>query len=662
MRIMTSSRHKIVPDGKPMRQRGFSLWELAVLLGLLGVAIVAGFALLKSDRAQQVEKERSAQLSAGDRALAGFVAENGRLPCPDTNADGREDCGASAQKGWLPVVTLGLSASAPARGAARLDYIVYRGAGANLTVLADRYNPVKYDLTTAYTYNQLNTLDFCAGLTLAASAAPGAAAAYIPGASGAAVNVAYALAESGIDSDGDGNLFDGLNASAAAPVLESPARASDLNYDDIVQARSFADLQDAFRCPQATRSVDAISMAVEVGVTVADLKQANYDNGVLQSVNAGILFAMDVASLAITVASAVAGGVVLAEATAALSAAIASCVVLVGCALIPPYTAAVVAAGIGLGFAAGAIAADAVAIPLTIAALAASIIATAKAGAAPPSITPVDPAVRLAELKQAADDAAARATAAEADALAARNAANAAALVYTDKVNYLYSRAHLFDTAGTNDPKLAAALAAYEAYARAAVAYDAANGDAKAKRDKANSASPAAIAAAAAAAAAAYAASPTDANKRAMDMAAAAAAPANAANVLAKWTPLDAAATQAEQDAAAKLATRDNAYASYVTARNTAIAAYAAYLGNHVAADLDSAVNAYSNIQIKERAATTKEAAAATARQTATSMQAAYNQLAAAIASGTTTGGPAVQAFSGAEAILKAADLKGALQ
>lgn len=684
---MTVSRPRLAHDGRPGRWHGFSLWELAVLLGILGVAIVAGFALLRADRAMQIEDQRLAQLVAADRALAGFIAENGRLPCPDTTGSGVENCSGTAQKGWLPVVTLGLTASAPARGVARLNYIVYRGAGADLTVLAgDRYNPFRFtswldlttyvnlfippgipipefDRSTTHAFNQANTLDFCASLTLASNATAGtgasAASAHIPGASGAIVNVAYALAESGIDVDGNSNLFDGLNTSTA-PMLESPARASDTDYDDIVQARSFYALGDALKCPQATRSVDAVSHAVEVGVTVTDFQISNTINAGVLSLNANIGAAMNIAALALTVGTVIEGAAVLAKATAALSAdtaACAACVVGVGCpacALIPIDTAAIVLATAGLVVGAASIAfSTVVGVPLDIIAYSAALIATAKAGVIL-AVHPVYPPDMLTELQTAATDAANRASAAEADAIAARATANAALTSYNNNVTSLYNTAHTYDPGGSHDAELAAALAAYQTYGQAGIAYDKALGDAQAKRSEATDADIEADKAEAAAAA-----DPTDVNKQ-----------ATAASLRARATALDAAATQLEQDALVKQTTMNTAYANYLTARDTALNAYPAAGRADISAALDIAVQSYyapganDNYLYKDMLATNLESAAVTARANATALQKAYDDLVAATSGGSTaTGGPKLS-FPGAEAldILRRVDEKGALQ
>jgi len=68
-------------------------------------------------------------------AMLGFVLSNARLPCPDTNANGTEDCTSGAQvAGYVPYSALGLSA----RSAGNIAYTPYNpSVNAGLTSFAD---------------------------------------------------------------------------------------------------------------------------------------------------------------------------------------------------------------------------------------------------------------------------------------------------------------------------------------------------------------------------------------------------------------------------------------------------------------------------------------------------------------------------------------------
>lgn len=658
---MICTQSKPLPDSKRSRQSGFSLWELAILLGILGVVIVAGFTLLRSHQAQQIENARKAQLAAADHALAGFVADRGRLPCPDTTGDGNEDCSGSAQKGWLPVVTLGLNASAPARGVARLKYIVYRGAGADLTQLVDRYNPVKWDLTTTYSFNQLNVLDFCAGLTLAANAVPSSNSAYIPGAGGATVNVAYGLAESGIDRDGDGNLFDGLNVSTV-PVLESPARASDTNYDDIVQTRSFYDLGNSFQCPQATRSVDAISMAVAIGDTVLDFTNANYVIGVQQIINASVATAMDATAIAISIAGLVDGPVTLATAVSVAIAALG---------LDFAADAAIGIASAGIGVQAVAVGIYATAIGLDITALIYSVNATAKAGASPPAgippVPPCDPNCQLANLQTVVNEANKSLIDAQTAATAADAAAAAALTIYNNNVTALFTTAHQYDSKGTHDALLTTALNDYKTYASAALAYNTAQGtvDALTKQQAGNNTAITQQQQTIATDTAALNADPTNVSLQAQLQS----DQQTLTNLQTQAATLSTQLATANANVPTTQTTMNTAYTNYMTAYNAALAAYPGIAQLFIASSLSAANNSYYNTSTNSYVSLSTQATNADnvltqAQATAASIQKSYNDLQTAINNGTAkaTGGSALETYTGAEDILKQADAKGALK
>lgn len=101
---------------KPNKSSGFSLVELAITLAIIALIMVfflgAGSVFIE---VRKVEATRT-KLKAIDIALAGFVAINGRLPCPAGGnlTDGRElggtgGCTDDQQRGVVPWATLGLS-------------------------------------------------------------------------------------------------------------------------------------------------------------------------------------------------------------------------------------------------------------------------------------------------------------------------------------------------------------------------------------------------------------------------------------------------------------------------------------------------------------------------------------------------------------------------
>lgn len=101
-----------------IRQRGFSLVEMAVVIVILGFVIAALVVPVTAQREIAFIRQTEIQLELAQKALIGFAQAKGRLPCPATTesrgmeviqqsaAAGGGACNASAQ--FLPAVTLGL--------------------------------------------------------------------------------------------------------------------------------------------------------------------------------------------------------------------------------------------------------------------------------------------------------------------------------------------------------------------------------------------------------------------------------------------------------------------------------------------------------------------------------------------------------------------------
>jgi len=290
---------------------GFSLIELAVvlvLLGIIGILLARWLGIASQERNQALQRTL---LQRADDAVTGFAAIQFRLPCPDTNHDGREDCG-NGTVGTLPYVTLGL----PDARASRIRYGVLRRSGdsttlagwdmaanrpvdtstvldADLAVLRDRAMPLQVTLNDPDFAPQhevlpwdncahlttgsgdcslnpqlhLNSMDFCQAIRNAALLPPSTQYVHTrrehdPGQ--IAGNVAYALA-----------IIDPLQPAhdASSPTFQSPRRpsggSSGDNYQDKVLAVGIDQLWTRMRCGDhyAPALYAHANMAVAAGLT-----------------------------------------------------------------------------------------------------------------------------------------------------------------------------------------------------------------------------------------------------------------------------------------------------------------------------------------------------------------------------------------------------------
>lgn len=260
------------------RSKGFSLIETAVALAILGVVAVAAMAYWRMSAQQRTQVGELDLLARADQALVGYANAMYRLPCPDTNGDGIEDCGSNVELGQLPWRTLGLADNR----ARMIRYGVYRKADANAwqdTELArslDRFRPLLAQVSCVsgsssptsasqcttgtntagleMALGNRNGLDFCYALDTAAAATADNAKLHTLAGDGTARNVAYAIALPGlVDADGDGKLFDGNQASQTEtnPVFDAPQLPATAGDDDRVLAEGFDALFNRLACGQA---------------------------------------------------------------------------------------------------------------------------------------------------------------------------------------------------------------------------------------------------------------------------------------------------------------------------------------------------------------------------------------------------------------------------
>ena len=393
---------------------GLGLLEVMLFLFIVGTTLVVGYAWLVAKKQATRAEETTAQLQQANRYIEAFAAAKFRLPCPAAvSGNGVEDCGLS--KGVLPYNTLRLDGSFAQKGAAQLRYMV----NAVLTPAATNlFEPSKWD-GAKHNFKQISSVDYCKQLSNASLSPTGA---QVRTSSGALRPVAYALAHVGNgDADGDGNVLDGYNASAAA-VMEAPENALITGiYDDIVLARTTADLYFTSNCDVLISTLEMMAL----GIDVSDEVQSA---AIMATITASVLTLIGGAKVGITILKIVLANVALGAAittltgaTGLLSAAIAGCAVLVGCLELPHAIATVATAVVAVAAGGVAIAAGITALVPTLIYMGLTLTVAIMAGVST-SLT-----IDLTQAKQIARDNLAAATANRIDAnaklVAAQNAA-----------------------------------------------------------------------------------------------------------------------------------------------------------------------------------------------------------------------------------------------
>lgn len=307
-------------------RNGFSLVELAVTLAVVGTLGMATWKLLPLVQSSASGDTTGRELEQARLSVEGFALAHSRLPCPDTNGDGVEDCTSGSVVGWFPNRTVGYTP------ATRLRYGVYRvpssipAADADLATAKDRFTPT---LPPGYASTNINGLDLCLALRNAIAAPVGLTAGNVP--------VAYAIAHPGKgDTDGDGNPFDGAQA---ANGFDLPGQAQISTDDDRVVAAGLAELSSRLSCPTrldaangAARSAyaawdldrfaqgykDFRSFAYQVRQTNTTMAGVNEALATLDLANA---YGTSLSGIALAAESGGLGGATVAAATAAIGAA-----------------------------------------------------------------------------------------------------------------------------------------------------------------------------------------------------------------------------------------------------------------------------------------------------------------------------------------------------
>lgn len=253
------------------RLKGFSLVELSVVLVLIGAMLLAIPAVTPLFKKAFLSTAELDSLKLAEQSLKGFLLANNRLPCPDSDNDGDENCAAGVASGLLPFRALGLSTPVKNQYGLDIAYAIYRNPNLALPSLdadlaaatLDRFSPL---LPEGEVTGRVNGLDFCWALRTAASTVPTQLRSYV-GPAGIPLNQAYILVNPGlanVDNTVPANLFfDGSN-SVGSLGFELPSRVQDLTYDDTVKSVGFNELSGELNCPSLLAELNGAARAAFV--------------------------------------------------------------------------------------------------------------------------------------------------------------------------------------------------------------------------------------------------------------------------------------------------------------------------------------------------------------------------------------------------------------
>ena len=282
---------------KTLKQSGFSLIELAVgmivfglFFSILSYLLFGMNTVLHGKKGGRASDKSLITTGYGDgsqatikKSLLFFVKRNYRLPCPDINKDGLEDCGSSNHVGSIPYLDLGYDQPVVDSRNNDVRYGVYRNGAkdADLTVNKNRFAPylpsdppggAETVKTTA------NTADFCKALENSWKTGT-VNSTYVHTSDGTQIrNAAYILSTGGQrDADNNNSFFDGRNGSGVD--FELSTRVEKGNYDDLVSTESFLDLYQLLNCSIRVAEINGAALDAQVAEVAAIAVATAIENG-----------------------------------------------------------------------------------------------------------------------------------------------------------------------------------------------------------------------------------------------------------------------------------------------------------------------------------------------------------------------------------------------
>jgi hypothetical protein len=267
------------------QERGVAAIAMALVsVGVAGAATVS-FLLLRAQDAQIQDVSQAQVLTWADAAVKDFAVAHGRLPCPATSQNGAENCSGTG-KGWLPVASL-VNSTGPLPGLVgtqTTDVLASMGVrylvAPNISSSATTFLPRLEDGEPLSGYGSPSETGLAAGVLPIEKTMETCDRLFVlqgweddgnqrwriahdgelPNALApvTAQNMAYGVAVAARSAPKSAS---GINADFGDARMESPERARDVQYKDLVKITRHAALYDALGCSGAIASLDTMAVA-----------------------------------------------------------------------------------------------------------------------------------------------------------------------------------------------------------------------------------------------------------------------------------------------------------------------------------------------------------------------------------------------------------------
>lgn len=221
---------------------GYTLVEIAIVVTVIGLIAALSIGTYSGALGNRDIKTASASGENISGAILAFARSNNRLPCPDTDGDGREGdaagaCPAGREVGFIPYESVGLGNPPTVE---RGIYGVYRNAGISADLVAPSATLTRSNFLRAIAAGSTPAVTAAHLFITGNNASTGAENC----ASTRVFHPAFVVIVPGSDRDGNGNNLDGIHVGlpGAGLCIASPDRVPNTVFDDRVVSTGFTTL------------------------------------------------------------------------------------------------------------------------------------------------------------------------------------------------------------------------------------------------------------------------------------------------------------------------------------------------------------------------------------------------------------------------------------